>query len=70
MMWRGKRSISAGRAIGWMSRLVMSGEEITPDHIEIAIVNMTVIFSDQPFAIRFVPRRNFVPSHGWFFMMS
>ena len=48
----------------------MSGEEITPDHIEIAIVNMTVIFSDQSFTVHFVPRRNFVPSHGWLFMMG
>ena len=53
-----------------MARLVMGREEIAPDHIEIAIVYVTVIFSDESFTVRFVPCRNFVPSHSGLFVMG
>jgi len=53
-----------------MTWLVMRCEEIAPDHIEIAIVNMTLIFDDQTITVYPIPRRNIIPRHGGFSMMG
>ena len=43
----------------------MRSEEITADHIEIAIVNMAMIFRDQPITVHPIPCRNIIPSKRW-----